>query len=419
MRVEAISKLKQEIIESIDVSRQISDEEVYDIIDEALRRWIRKVYVRIPERIKLRRDIFNSIRRLDVLQDLIEDESITEIMVNGPEKIFYEKNGRLYLSDRVFESEKKLEDIVQRIASEVNRSVNEASPITDARLADGSRVNLVLPPVSLTGAIVTIRKFRRDIMSMERLIELGSISEEAAQLLKRLVEGHYNIICSGGTGCGKSTMLNALSGYIQPEERVITIEDSAELIMDIPNLVRLEARNAGLEGKNEVTIRTLIKTALRMRPDRIIVGEVRGREAIDMLQSLNTGHCGMSTIHANSPKDMLSRLETMVLLDENIPLNAIRAQIASAVDIIIGISRLRDDSRRITEICEVCGLENGEICLNTLFEFKEEGACEQDTHDSGALNHCLNKKERKGRVSGQLVKVGSLIHREKLISYGA
>ena len=401
MKSEEVSRLKQDVLEKIDISRQVSDEEVYGIIEETLKQWCRKIYVGIPERLKLRRDVFNSIRRLDVLQDMIEDESITEIMVNGADKIFFERKGRLYLSDRKFESEKKLEDIVQRIASEVNRSVNEASPITDARLADGSRVNLVLPPISLTGATVTIRKFRRDIMSMEKLIELGSISEEAADMLKRLVRGHYNIICSGGTGCGKSTMLNALSGYIQPEERVITIEDSAELIMNIPNLVRLEARNASMEGKNEITIRTLIKTALRMRPDRIIVGEVRGREAIDMLQSLNTGHCGMSTIHANSPKDMLSRLETMVLLDENIPLSAIRAQIASAVDIVIGISRLRDNTRRITEICEISGIENGEIRLNTLYEFKEDCA-----------------KDSKFGVSGKLVKSGTLIHREKLISYG-
>ncbi len=417
MTADEVMAIKKDVLKKIDVSRQVSDDEVYDIIDESLRQWIRQVYVGISERLQLRRDIFNSIRRLDVLQDLIEDDSITEIMVNGPNKIFYERNGRLYLSDRAFESEKKLEDIVQRIASEVNRSVNEASPITDARLADGSRVNLVLPPVSLSGAVVTIRKFRRDIMSMEKLIEIGSVSREAAELLKRLVKGHYNIICSGGTGCGKSTMLNALSGYIQQEERVITIEDSAELIMDIPNLVRMEARNANVEGKKEITIRTLIKTALRMRPDRIIVGEVRGREAIDMLQSLNTGHCGMSTIHANSPKDMLSRLETMVLLDENIPLNAIRAQIASAVDIIIGISRLRDDTRRITEICEVEGFRDGEICLNKLFEFKEDDVENPESNVKEAEGYKSEEFVRK--VSGRLVKVGDLIHKEKLISYRA
>lgn len=383
MREETVKKLKNDIVGRIDVTREVGDEQVYEIIDSCISEVVRREYVDIPARLKLRRDIFNSLRRLDVLQDLIEDETITEIMVNGETRIFYERDGRLYLSDRKFESKEKLEDIIQRIASGVNRTVNEAHPIVDARLADGSRVNIVLPPVSLEGAVVTIRKFSRDIMSMERLIELGSITEEAARFLNLLVKGKYNIICSGGTGCGKSTMLNALSGYISQEERVITIEDSAELIMDnLPNLVRLEARNANIEGRNEITIRSLIRTALRMRPDRIIVGEVRGREAIDMLQSLNTGHCGMSTGHANSPKDMLSRLETMVLLDENIPLAAIRSQIASAVDIIIGISRMKDGSRKVTEICEVDGVVNGEIRLNKIFEYKD------GLVRVGELRHC-------------------------------
>lgn len=383
MREETVKKLKNDIVGRIDVTREVGDEQVYEIIDSCISEVVRREYVDIPARLKLRRDIFNSLRRLDVLQDLIEDETITEIMVNGEKRIFYERDGRLYLSDRKFESKEKLEDIIQRIASGVNRTVNEAHPIVDARLIDGSRVNIVLPPVSLEGAVVTIRKFSRDIMSMERLIELGSITEEAARFLNLLVKGKYNIICSGGTGCGKSTMLNALSGYISQEERVITIEDSAELIMDnLPNLVRLEARNANIEGRNEITIRSLIRTALRMRPDRIIVGEVRGREAIDMLQSLNTGHCGMSTGHANSPKDMLSRLETMVLLDENIPLAAIRSQIASAVDIIIGISRMKDGSRKVTEICEVDGVVNGEIRLNKIFEYKD------GLVRVGELRHC-------------------------------
>lgn len=383
MREETVKKLKNDIVGRIDVTREVGDEQVYEIIDSCISEVVRREYVDIPARLKLRRDIFNSLRRLDVLQDLIEDETITEIMVNGEKRIFYERDGRLYLSDRKFESKEKLEDIIQRIASGVNRTVNEAHPIVDARLIDGSRVNIVLPPVSLEGAVVTIRKFSRDIMSMERLIELGSITEEAARFLDLLVKGKYNIICSGGTGCGKSTMLNALSGYISQEERVITIEDSAELIMDnLPNLVRLEARNANIEGRNEITIRSLIRTALRMRPDRIIVGEVRGREAIDMLQSLNTGHCGMSTGHANSPKDMLSRLETMVLLDENIPLAAIRSQIASAVDIIIGISRMKDGSRKITEISEVDGVVNGDIRLNKIFEYKD------GLVRVGELRHC-------------------------------
>lgn len=392
MKESMITELKKEIISRIDVTKEISDEQVYEIIDKVIYESVRREYINIAVRLKLRRDIFNSLRRLDVLQDLIEDQSITEIMVNGPDRIFYEKNGRLYLSERRFESAEKLEDIIQQIASGVNRTVNEAKPIVDARLSDGSRVNIVLPPVSLEGAVVTIRKFSRDIMSMDKLVELGSVSKEAAEFLRRLVEGHYNIICSGGTGCGKSTMLNALSGFIHREERVITIEDSAELIMDhLPNLVRLEARNANLEGKNEITIRNLIKTALRMRPDRIIVGEVRGKEAIDMLQSLNTGHCGMSTGHANSPKDILSRLETMVLLEENIPLPAIRNQIASAVDIIIGISRMKDGSRKVTEICEIEGVFEGEIILNRIFEYAP---------DTG------------------LLKVGELKHTEKMQVYG-
>lgn len=401
MNTEEAEKLKEKTVDRIDVTRDVSDAEVYEIIDEVIRESVRSGYANITDRLKLRKNLFHSIRRLDILQDLIEDDTITEIMVNGAKRIFFERKGRLYLSDRQFVSDKKLDDIIQRIASGVNRTVNEAHPIADARLSDGSRVNIVLPPVSLEGAILTIRKFSKDVMSMEQLIELHSISREAAEFLSLLVKGHYNIICSGGTGCGKTTMLNALAGSIGREERVITIEDSAELIIkNLPNLVRLEARNANQEGKNEITIRHLIKTALRMRPDRIIVGEVRGKEAIDMLQGLNTGHCGMSTGHANSAKDLLLRLETMVLLDENIPLQAIRAQLSSAIDIIVGISRMRDSSRRVTEICEVDGMENGEIRLNRLYEFRE------DSSGNGVS------------LQGRLVKVGELRHDEKLKMYG-
>ncbi|MGN0166314.1 MAG: CpaF family protein [Lachnospiraceae bacterium] len=402
MNEETIKQIKKDILAAIDITREISDEQVEEIIYKVIRKAVRKEYLDISARQKLSKDIFNSLRRMDVLQDFLEDDEITEIMVNGPDNIFYEKDGKLFLSDRHFESIEKLEDIIQKIASGVNRTVNEAQPIVDARLKDGSRVNIVLSPVSLGGPAVTIRKFTRDIMHMSQLTETGFVSEEAAAFLRKLVCGHYNILCSGGTGCGKTTMLNALSGYILSGERVITIEDSAELIMDnLTNLVRLEAREANAEGKNEITIRKLIKTALRMRPSRIIVGEVRGREAIDMLQSLNTGHCGMSTLHANSPEDALSRLETMVLLDENIPLAAIRSQIASAVDIIIGISRMRDGSRHVTEICEVDGIKDGKICLNTIFKFMEN----EETDEAFT-------------VKGRLVKTGSLIHCEKLIAAG-
>lgn len=296
MDKEYIAGLKKNVINAIDVSRQTDDDEVLAVIDRVLTGAAEERYMSIPERLKIRRDFFNSIRRLDVLQDLIEDESITEIMVNGHDRIFVEREGKLGVCPVCFESREKLEDIIQRIASGVNRTVNEAHPIVDARLPDGSRVNIVLPPVSLEGPIVTIRKFQREMMSMETLVELGSISIEAAHFLEMLIKGHYNILCSGGTGCGKSTLLNALSHFIPSSERVITIEDSAELIMNhLPNLVRLESRNANVEGKHEIAIRELIRTALRMRPDRLIVGEVRGRECIDMLQSLNTGQLGFAS----------------------------------------------------------------------------------------------------------------------------
>ena len=400
MDKERLSAIKNEIIVKIDTGRDVEDGEVYELIDETLKKKRSQEYFDLSERLRLRRDIFNSLRRLDVLQDLIENDEISEIMVNGADKIFVEKNGKLYLTEKSFESPAKLEDIIQRIASGVNRSVNEAHPIVDARLPDGSRVNIVLPPVSLGGPAVTIRKFSRELMSMERLIGLGSISREAAEFLGILVKADYNLLCSGGTGCGKSTMLNALARYIPRSERVVTIEDSAELNMEhLPNLVRMEARNANVEGRGAVTIRELIKTALRMRPDRLIVGEVRGRECIDMLQSLNTGHSGMSTAHANSPEDVLSRLETMVLLDESIPLAAVRAQIASAIDIVIGISRMRDSSRKVTKICEIDGIRDGEILLRTLFEFEEEGDSDRS-------------------LNGRLVKKASLKHREKIMAAG-
>ena len=391
-------ELKEEIMKAVDLSRELSDEELLDMIDHTLQLRGKERYLGIKERLRLRREIFNSIRRLDILQELVEDAEITEIMINGASRIFIEKAGRIVEWDRQFESERKLFDIIQQIVSGANRVINETNPIVDARLYDGSRVNIVLPPVSLTGPVVTIRKFPKKPMTMEKLISYGSISGEAAEFLKELVEAGYNIFISGGTGAGKTTFLNALSGYIPSNERVITIEDSAELqLVSIPNLVRLEVRNANVEGKNAVTIRDLIKSSLRMRPDRIIVGEVRDDAAIDMLQGLNTGHSGLSTGHANSAGDMLSRLETMVLLGADIPALAVRRQIASAIDLIVHLGRLRDRTRRVLEITEVLDCVDGEIEMNPLFVFREEG-------------------ETDGRIIGSLKRTrGSLIHVNKLL----
>jgi len=329
-----------------------------------------------PAEIKIIVDsVFNQMRRLDVIEPFINDREVTEIMINGPDKIFIEKNGRVIKTDVRFESRERLEDIIQTIVGKVNRSVSEAEPIVDARLEDGSRVNIVLPPVALNGPIVTIRKFPERPMTMEDLIRYGSITEEAAEFLDKLVKSKYNIFICGGTSSGKTSFLNALSRLIPPDERIVTIEDSAELqLSSIDNLVRLETRNPNTEGKGEIKMKALIKASLRMRPERIIVGEVRGEEALDMLQAMNTGHDGsMSTGHANSTRDMLSRLETMVLMAAPLPLDAIRRQIASALDIIIFLSRLRDHSRRTMEISEVLGCKNGEIELNPLFLFEYEG----------------------------------------------
>ncbi len=389
--------LRQRVIKEIDLCREVGDEELYETIDRILLEFSKEEYVGITEKLRLRKDVFNSIRRYDVLQELIEDLSVTEIMVNGPNQIFIEQNGRISACDLHFDSSQKLEDVVQQMVSHANRIINEASPIVDSRLPDGSRVNVVLPPVAIEGPIITIRKFPNHPITMERLLELGSLSEEVAVFLKQLVIAGYNIFISGGTGSGKTTFLNVLSNYIPPTERIITIEDSAELqIRNIPNLVRLEVRNANSEGSNEVTIRDLIKTSLRMRPDRIIVGEVRDAAAIDMLQALNTGHDGsLSTGHANSPADMLNRLETLVLLGAEIPLLAVRKQIASAIDIIVHLGRLRDRSRRLLEVCEVLDCESGEILMNSIYEFEESGEVE-------------------GRVIGGLVKKNELRRIDKL-----
>ena len=344
------------------------------------------------DRERIARRVFARLRGLGILDELLADESVTEIMVNGAKHIFVERGGKIYRVSRTFESEEELYNIIQRIVGKAGKEVNPANPIVDTRLPDGSRVNVVVPPISRSGATVTIRKFSRNPMTVEKLLEYGSITPDAARFLEKLVKARYNIFISGGTGSGKTTFLNAMSNFIPADERIMTIEDSAELqIHKLSNLISLETRNANSSGKGEVTIRELIRSALRMRPDRIIVGEVRGEEALDMLQAMNTGHDGsLSTGHANSTRDMLSRLETMVLQgNAGLPLMAIRQQIASALDVIIHLSRLRDKSRRTMEITEVLGCENGEIQLNPLFRFEEDG--------SSTLNH----------VSGSLVRTGN------------
>lgn len=394
-------QLHARIMDELDMTREVGDEELTQLIYQVLSEASREEHLSLAEKTALGKDLFNAFRKLDLLQEFLEDDEITEIMINGTEYIFYEKNGRLYQSDRRFVSREKLEDVIQQIVSGANRLVNEASPIVDARLADGSRVNVVLAPVALNGPVVTIRKFSKEAASMEQLMAWGSISREIAGFLDILVKSGYNIFISGGTGSGKTTFLNALSQYIPRDERIVTIEDSSELeIQGIPNLVSLEARNANIEGTGAVTIRDLIKAALRMRPTRIIVGEVRSAEAIDMLQAMNTGHDGsLSTGHANSPKDMLSRLETMVLMGMELPLPAIQRQIASALDLIVHLGRLRDKSRKVLEVTEVLGYLEGEICLQTLYRFEEEGM-------------------KNGRIEGSWKKYHELSRRDKLLASG-
>ena len=372
---EFAAQIRKTVSDRLDLLREVSDEEIRECISEVVMEYSRQRYLTLNEKKEILETVFNSMRGLDVLQPLVDDPSITEIMINGPHRVFVEQNGRLYQKDISFGTNEKLENVILNIVAKVNRTVNEANPIVDARLLDGSRVNVVLPPIALDGPTVTIRKFPENPMTVEQLIAYQSITPEVAEVLERMVKAKYNIFISGGTGSGKTTFLNALSNFIPKDERIITIEDSAELqIREIPNLVRMETRNANMEGKGEITIRDLIKSSLRMRPERVVVGEVRGPEALDMLQAMNTGHDGsLSTGHANSTKDMLSRLETMVLSGNQIPIEAIRQQIASAVDVIIQLSRLRDKSRRTMEITEVVGYENGEIILNPLYQFVEKG----------------------------------------------
>jgi pilus assembly protein CpaF len=374
-----ISDVKNIISESLDFSRDIDDDDVKKIITDIVFTKTDKYYIGIAEKIQLINRIFNSLRRLDILQPLIDDKTITEIMVNGTENIFIETGGKILETKLKFESRERLEDVIQSIVSRTNRTVNEYSPIVDTRLEDGSRVNVVLPPAAINGPIMTIRKFPEKPMTMEDLIKLNSLSDEAAAMLERMVKARCNIFICGGTGSGKTTFLNVLSNFIPKDERIITIEDSAELqITGVKNLVRLETRDANTEGKGRITIRDLIRTSLRMRPERIIVGEVRGAEALDMLQAMNTGHDGsISTGHANSPQDMLNRLETMVMYAASLPLDAIRQQIASSIDFIIHLSRLRDHTRRVIEITEVGQYKDGKISLNSLFTFEERGECKE------------------------------------------
>ncbi|MCF0228721.1 MAG: CpaF family protein [Parasporobacterium sp.] len=370
----ADEKLKELLVNSIDLSRDISDDELNEIISSLVRKEYGNTRMSLREMMKLCRDLYNSVRGLDVLQDILDDKDITEIMINGYDRIFIEREGKLFRYNGAFSSDDKFRNVIQIIASGANKRVNEASPILDTRLADGSRVNVVLSPVSVKGPSVTIRKFPSDPLTMDRLTAMGAVTEDAALYLKKLVENGYNIFISGGTGSGKTTFLNALSGYIPADERIITIEDSAELqLRHAENLVSLECRQANSEGDNEVTVRDLIRASLRMRPDRIIVGEVRGAEAFDMLQAMNTGHDGsLSTGHGNSPVDMLSRLEAMTLMaGEELPLSAIRRQIASALDILVHLGRMRDGSRKVMSIYQVETVSEENIVISALFDYSD------------------------------------------------
>ncbi len=398
-----VTEIKRFVTDNLPLSK-MSDEELEEKVEEIVTQRIGGRYCSIEQRLSIIQQVYSSIRGFGLLDSIMNDDTITEVMINGPENIFIEQNGRLFKLDKQFESQRRLEDVIQRIVALAGREVNQANPICDTRLPDGSRVNVVLPPIALCGPTLTIRKFSKTPMTVEKLIAYGSITQEIADILEMLVKAKYNIFIAGGTGSGKTTFLNALSNYIPKDERVITIEDSAELqITGVANLVSLETRNANASGAGQITIRDLIKSSLRMRPERIIVGEVRGGEALDMLQAMNTGHDGsLSTGHANSTEDMLSRLETMVLQGAaGLPLEAIRQQIASAVDIIIHLSRLRDKSRKTMEITEVIGYENGRIILNPLYVFEED---ENSTLSkvSGSLKRTKNpmKNDYKLRLSG-------------------
>ena len=391
---ERISKetIREKVISTIDMTREPQEQELHEIIDRIMEEELKEKYLTIKERIKIHKEVFNSIKGLGILEDLLEMDEVTEIMINGRNHIFIEKAGRIIPYDDSIESEERLQDIIQQIVAKTNRRVNESNPIVDTRLEDGSRVNVVLPPVALDGAVITIRKFAKEKITINQLIKWGTLTREVSDLLEKLVVAGYNIFVSGGTGSGKTTFLNVLSNFIPNDQRVVTIEDSAELqLKSVDNIVRLEARQANSQGENEITIRDLIKTSLRMRPDRIIVGEVRGAEALDMVQSINTGHDGsMSTGHGNSPKDMLARLETMVLMGADIPLNAIRSQLAAGIDIMVHLARMPDKTRKVIEINEIKEFKDNQIILNKLY--------------------CME--------NGKLKKVGTLKNIFKLQSYG-
>ncbi|MHA9738682.1 CpaF family protein [Robinsoniella peoriensis] len=395
--------LRKRLLEKLENAGSLSDEEIIEKINEIIIEAGREFYLSLKRKEELQKELFNSIRKLDILQELIDDDTITEVMVNGTEGIFIEKNGRLMKWDKNFCTRQKIEDLVQSIAAKSNRIVNETVPIADARLENGARVNIVLPPAAINGPIITIRQFPSHPIQIEELIAWNAVTEEAAEFLRQLVIAGYNIFISGGTGSGKTTFLNALSNFIPKEERIITIEDNAELqLQGVKNLVRMEARKGNTQGEHEITIRDLIKSSLRMRPDRILVGEVRGEEALDMLQALNSGHDGsLSTGHGNSPRDMLARLETMVLLGVSLPVSAIRRQIASGIDIMIHLGRLRDKSRKVLEIIEIVGYryETEEILTKVLYEFEENGT-------------------NRDQVIGKLVKKSTLTDTRKLVQRG-
>ena len=395
------ANMRRELLDRLDMQLEMSDDEVLELINEKILSREKDTYLSLSQKIRLKKELFYGIRKLGLLQDLIEDPSVTEIMVNGPDLIFIEKDGKLFRYDGRFESKEKLEDVIARIVAGCNRVVNERYPIVDARLPDGSRVHVVLYPVALNGPILTIRRFPEHPITMEQLLSYGSVSKEGADFLKALVVAGYNIFISGATGSGKTTFLNVLSGFIPKHERIITIEDSAELqIQGVENLVSMETRNANMEDCKPITIRDLIRASLRMRPDRIIVGEVRGAEAMDMLQAFNTGHDGsLSTGHANSAKDMLSRLESMVLMGVELPLPAIRRQISGGIDIMVHLGRLRDGSRRLLQILEMDKDSDDEIRLSPLFSF-------------------ISEREENGKIYGQLRKTGELKNTEKLIRAG-
>lgn len=388
-------KIKEQVMLGIDMTMECGDELLEEIIDSALVEC--DEYIPYREKMRIKKEIYNSLRRFDVLSELLEDDEITDIMVNGTSDIYIDKNGVMQSSGLRFDTSEKLEDVIQNIVAGHNRVVNESNPIVDVRMEDGSRVNIVLPPVAVNGPALTIRKFPKSDFTMDRFIDMGTISHEAAEFLKIAVKAGYNIFISGGTGSGKTTFLNVLSAFIPNTERVITIEDSAELrIQGIDNIVRLETRNANLEGKNEITMSDLIKSSLRMVPSRIIVGEVRGAEALDMMQAMNTGHDGsLSTGHANSAQDMISRLETLVLTAKDFPLQAIRRQIASALDIIVHLGRLRDRTRRVLEISEILYYD-GDIVLNTLFQYDDKAEC----------GGCLIKTDNAMKNTGKIIRKG-------------